>query len=149
MTEYTLRKATERDVPEILYAEQISFTDPWSEGMILSCFEDGIDLTLITRISDGAIVGYSVVDRRVDGEAELHNIAVLPEYRGKGLSTLLMDKMISDVNEADVIFLEVRASNTAAKGLYKKYGFTEIGIRRNYYKNPTEDAIIMQRRTGI
>ena len=148
MTGYTLRKATERDVPEILKAELVCFSDPWSEGMILSAFAEDIDFTLLTSDPDGEIVGYSVLDRRVEGEAELHNIAVLPKYRGKGLSTLLMDKMISDVKETDVIFLEVRASNTAAKGLYKKYGFTEIGIRRNYYKNPTEDAIIMQRRTG-
>ncbi len=142
MSDFVLRAAKKEDVPSVLNAERLSFSDPWTEGMLLSSVSDGFDFTLLF---DGeALVGYSILDRRVLGEAELHNIAIIPDYRGKGLSSLLMDKIISDT-EGSVIFLEVRAGNAAAIGLYKKHGFTEIGKRKNYYKNPPDDAIIMQR----
>ncbi len=148
MNGYTLRAATPDDINAILDIERLSFPDPWTEGMLLSSICEGIDFTLLF---DGeTLIGYSILDRRVQGEAELHNIAVTPDYRGKGLSPLLMDKMISDCTlyGVSVIFLEVRAGNSSAIGLYKKYGFTEIGKRKNYYKTPTEDAIVMQRQVG-
>ncbi len=146
MSSFVLRAAKKEDVPEILNVERLSFPDPWTEGMLLSSICNGVDFTLLF---DGeALVGYSILDRRVSGEAELHNIAVTPEYRGKGLSSLLMDKIVADAGALSVIFLEVRAGNSAAIGLYKKYGFTEIGVRKGYYKNPTEDAIIMQRQAA-
>ena len=145
MSGFVLRAAKKEDVPSVLNAERLSFSDPWTEGMLLSSVSDGFDFTLLF---DGkTLVGYSILDRRVSGEAELHNIAIIPNYRGKGLSSLLMDKIISDAGDSSVIFLEVRASNVAAIGLYKKYGFTEIGKRKNYYKNPPDDAIIMQRQS--
>ena len=145
MNGYTLRSASPDDINAILDIERLSFTDPWTEGMLLSSICEGVDFTLL---SDGeTVVGYSVLDRRVQGEAELHNIAVTPEHRGKGLSSLLMDKMISDSaeNGVSVIFLEVRENNAPAIGLYKKYGFTEVGKRKNYYKNPIENAVIMRK----
>ena len=149
MNGFTLRPATETDIPEVLKIEELSFTDPWTEGMFLSSIGENIDFTLLL---DGVTpVGYSILDRRVEGEAELHSIAVIPSYRGRGLSNLLMDKMILDCegNGVTAIFLEVRVSNTAVRLLYRKYGFSEIGVRRNYYKSPTEDAVIMQRRAGM
>ena len=146
MNGYTLRSATPDDITAVLDIERLSFPDPWTEGMLLSSICEGIDFTLL--LDGESLIGYSVLDRRVKGEAELHNIAVNPCYRGKGLSSLLMDKMISDCSlyGVSVIFLEVRENNAPAIGLYNKYGFTEIGKRKNYYKNPTENAIIMQRR---
>lgn len=140
---YTLRAAGKEDIGAVAEIESLSFSDPWTEGMFISSLERGIDFTLL--LHEEAIIGYSVVDRRVTGEAELHNIAITPNYRGRGLSELLMDKMISDTVDSSVIFLEVRKGNAAAIGLYKKYGFAEIGVRKNYYKNPTEDAVIMQK----
>jgi ribosomal-protein-alanine N-acetyltransferase len=125
--------------------ERCCFTDAWSEGMLLSSLTDGVDFTLL--LDGETLIGYSIVDRRVQGEAELHNVAIIPEYRGKGLSSLLMDKMISDCTENGVlvIFLEVRENNAPAINLYKKYGFTAIDKRKNYYKNPTEDAWVMMK----
>jgi len=148
MNGYTLRSVVPDDITAVLDIERLSFPDPWTEGMLLSSICEGIDFTLLL---DGETpVGYSVLDRRVKGEAELHNIAVKPCYRGKGLSSLLMDKMISDCSlyGVSVIFLEVRENNAPAIGLYNKYGFTEIGKRKNYYKNPTENAVIMQYKVG-
>lgn len=145
MTEFTLRAATEANIDAVLKIEERSFSDPWTRRMLLSELCEGIVFTLL--LDGETVIGYSILDCRVFGEAELHNIAISPDYRGRGLSGLLMDKMISDAAEkqTEVIFLEVREKNAAARGLYKKYGFTELTIRKNYYKNPTEDAIIMQR----
>lgn len=145
MKGYTLRKAGRDDIPSVLKAETLSFSDPWTEGMLLSSLENGIELTLLTD-EDGATVGYSVLDLRAEGEAELHRIAVLPSHRGKGLSRLLMDKMIADAKNkrADGIFLEVRSKNAPAVGLYEKYGFVRLGTRRSYYKSPADDALIMK-----
>ena len=143
MSEYVLRDATIEDVTTVLEIERLSFSDPWTEGMLVSALDDGFDFTVL--LYEDTPIGYSILDRRVQGEAELHNIAITPAFRGKGASRLLMDKLIEDAKKhgAENVFLEVRANNTAAKELYKKYGFAEIGVRRNYYKNPAEDAIIM------
>lgn len=145
MNGYTLRKAERDDIPSVLKAEVLSFSDPWTEGMLLSSLESGIEFTLLTD-NDGATVGYSVLDLRAEGEAELHKIAILPSHRGKGLSRLLMDKMITDAKNkrADGIFLEVRSKNAPAVGLYEKYGFIRLGVRRAYYKSPPDDALIMK-----
>lgn len=79
-------------------------------------------------------------------EAELLNIAVVPEYRGKNIASKLLQEVIkhSKAIGQNSIFLEVRASNTAAQRLYHKHGFIVRGKRRNYYKNPVEDATIME-----
>jgi ribosomal-protein-alanine N-acetyltransferase len=145
MSNLILRAATAEDIAAVHSLERICFTDAWSEGMLLSSLTDGVDFTLL--LDGETLIGYSIVDRRVQGEAELHNVAIIPEYRGKGLSSLLMDKMISDCaeNGVSVIFLEVRENNAPAINLYKKYGFTAIDKRKNYYKNPTEDAWVMMK----
>ena len=144
MTCYTVRRAERADAGAIAEIEKLSFTDPWTEGMILSEMTEGIEFTLL--LDGERIIGYSIVDFRVEDEAELHNIAIVPEYRGRGLASLLMDKMLADAGKRSVgvIFLEVRSGNTAARALYKKYGFTELSVRRNYYRSPIEDAVIMQ-----
>ena len=143
MNEYTLKKASEDNIKEVLKIENLCFPDPWTEGMFFSSIAPGIDFTLLFDRSE--IIGFSITDRRVIGENELHNIAITPSRRGKGLSKMLMDKIISDTETGTAIFLEVRAKNTVAEKLYKKYGFREIGVRKNYYKNPEEDAVLMIR----
>lgn len=144
MNEYTLRHATRDDIPDLLSAERLSFTDPWSEGMLASSLCEGVDITLL--LCGDTVIGYSVLDRRVPGEAELHKIAMIPNYRGRGLSKLLMDSLLRSAKCAGVsdIFLEVRAKNAPAIGLYEKYGFIRLGVRRGYYKNPTDDALTMK-----
>ena len=123
MSEYVLRDATTEDVTAVLEIERLSFSDPWTEGMLVSALDDGFDFTVL--LYENTPIGYSILDRRVQGEAELHNIAITPAFRGKGASRLLMDKLIEDAKQhgAENVFLEVRANNTAAKELYKKYGF--------------------------
>ena len=144
MNGISIRQATEKDIPEIAELEKKVSDSSWTEGMLRSSVSLGALIWAVQQ--NGEIIGYSVLDTRVLGEAEIHNIVVSPEYRGKGLSKLLMDRMILAAKEsgAEKIFLEVREGNAVAIGLYKRYGFTENGRRRAYYKNPIEDARLME-----
>ncbi len=90
--------------------------------------------------------GFCAVMQNVDS-ADLLDIAVLPEKRGEGRAKALMQFMLNDLTKKGVtqIFLEVRKSNESAIALYKKFGFEQISIRKNYYSEPTEDALIYRR----
>lgn len=90
--------------------------------------------------------GYVAVLLSID-TADLVDIAVLPEYRGQGKANALMDFIHKRCTGLGIkeIFLEVRASNVPAISLYKKQGYTEISVRKKYYGNPTEDALIMRK----
>jgi [ribosomal protein S18]-alanine N-acetyltransferase len=87
-----------------------------------------------------------LVAHRVDAEWELENMAVAVSVRGRGIGTLLLRELIGQarVQGGSKIFLEVRASNQSARSLYEKFGFEEAGLRKSYYSDPTEDAILYQ-----
>ena len=141
-----VRAATENDIAEIAMIEQKCFSDPWSENAFRTCITEKSEVTdLFALEASGAVCGFAVFDRTLGNEAELHNIAVAPEMRGKGLSHLLMDAVIGSAqkNNVERIMLEVRASNDAAIALYAKYGFEKVGLRPGYYRHPTENAILM------
>ena len=80
-------------------------------------------------------------------EGEVMNIAIAPEKRGEGLSKLLFEALLEKAKEqqVEILRLEVRQSNLPATGLYKRYGFQEYGIRKGYYTNPREDAVLMEK----
>ena len=86
-------------------------------------------------------IGYMLIA----DEADIINIGILPEYRGKSIGNMLMSAMIRELkkNSATCVHLEVRKSNSVAISLYKKYGFIDTGVSKNHYKEPTEDAIRM------
>jgi ribosomal-protein-alanine acetyltransferase len=90
-----------------------------------------------------ALAGF-LVARHVKGEWELENIVVAPEFRRQGIGTQLLDALLARACEtrSSTVFLEVRQSNRAARGLYQKAGFREAGNRKFYYSNPSEDAIV-------
>ena len=94
---------------------------------------------------DNKIAGYCGF-WRVLGEAQITNIAVLPEYRRQKIASRLAEKMISLCGEDEQIVLEVRESNIAAIALYEKLGFVKAGIRKRFYRNPDENGITMIRR---
>ena len=133
------------DIPKIAEIERLCFTTPWSEEAFASQLTSNPVFKVLTV--DGEIAGYAVIDTQILPESELFNIAVSPEYRGKGLSKLLMDSALEDARKrgAETVLLEVRASNAAAIGLYEKYGFVQNGVRKGYYSCPKEDAILMCR----
>ena len=125
--------------------EEASFADPWSPDEFASVLAVEHCIFLIAE-SGGEIVGY-VIAMAVLDEAEILNVAVLPSRRGEGIGGLLLDAVLGHVESrgAESVFLEVRASNTAAKGLYESRDFAEISKRKNYYRTPLEDALVMRR----
>lgn len=159
--EIRLRPMEERDLSGTAELERLSFSVPWSETVLKESLESRLDfLWVLEQGEDGAgespsleterargtgnLVGYCNL-RVIVGEGELMRIAVHPEFRGRGLSRKLMDRLSETAREqgAEAVTLEVRTSNRAAIELYKSYGFREEAVRKNYYENPVEDALIM------
>lgn len=140
----TFRVATEKDIDQIVHIEQKSFTVPWPrEAFYQDILTNRYALYLLME-ENGVVIGYCGVWLVID-EAHITNIAVLPEYRGKKLGETLLKKMMDIAIEAgaETMTLEVRVSNTPARSLYKKLGFQEGGIRKNYYTDNQEDAQVM------
>ena len=141
MTEFGVRGALESDIPTVKAIANACFSDPWSEAALASKLAPPHIFKVV--LDKEKAVGFAIF-ARLGNEAELYDIAVLPEYRGSGAASVLWESAVSDIGDsASTVYLEVRASNSRAIGFYKKLGFTETGVRKSYYKNPTEDAILM------
>lgn len=144
--EYAAVTAGSESILALSRAEMICFPeDPWTVGMFEDTLKNECSMVLAVynrQLSE--IVAYGVVYSSAD-EADIANIAALPEYRGLGIGERLLRLMIKEARRlgARQIFLEVRESNDAAASLYKKVGFVKIGKRKNYYTNPREDAAVM------
>ncbi|TDT62438.1 ribosomal-protein-alanine N-acetyltransferase [Fonticella tunisiensis] len=131
-------------VDDVVLIERLSFTTPWTKEAFISELTRNKCARYRIILKDGRVIAYGGMWIMLD-EAHITNIAVHPEFRGIGLGSMLMEDMISVARENGVhaMTLEVRVSNTHAIGLYKKYGFAEIAIRKGYYQDTGEDAIIM------
>lgn len=142
-----LREMTMNDIPYVEQIEQTCFSDAWSEKLLSDMLESEWDEAWVLADTNGTLIGYANF-RFLAGEGELMRIAVLPEYRGRGESKKLMDRleMSAKKKEAPDLTLEVRAGNAPAVNLYKSYGFQAEAVRKNYYHDPVEDALIMWRR---
>lgn len=138
-----VREMRAEDVLSVSKAEEICFTDPWSFNSIKEGLNSSLDTWLVLSV-DERVVGYCVF-RVIAVEGELLRIALLPGFRGRGLAKKLMDQVVEYSRKRSVktMFLEVRESNEIARNLYKSYGFSEESIRKNYYHNPSENAVIM------
>lgn len=140
---YRLVPMTAELIPSIAEIERLCFSQPWSENALheelfneTACF--------IAAVTDvGETVGYAGLHCVLD-EGYIDNIAVRPEYRRQGVAGELLEAFLR-FGRAKLAFLtlEVRASNEPAIALYRKYGFREVGRRKNYYTAPVEDAILM------
>ena len=122
--------------------ENACFSVPWSQRSIESqIFTEGSVFACICNNDE--IAGY-ICGQIVADECELYRIAVLTSHRKKGYADALMNYFLDECKKKAVnnIFLEVRSSNTPARTLYEKFSFQTIGIRKNYYSAPTEDAVI-------
>ena len=140
-----IMKMTQCHVSQIAELEKICFNDPWSENSIAS--ELGNRLSHWLVVLDGEkVVGY-VGSQTVLGETDMMNIAVHPDYRKQGIATELIEALIQVLKErgSHSLMLEVRESNDPAKELYLKMGFKLVGIRKNYYRNPKENALILRK----
>lgn len=139
-----LREMTLEDLDEVLDIENKTFPIPWSRDSFKMEVKDNLLSTYLVAEVDGKIVGYAGIWIIID-EGHITNIAVDEEYKGKSIGNSLLMGLIKQCvnNNIYKMTLEVRKSNLVAINLYKKYGFTEEGIRKNYYAAEKEDALIM------
>jgi len=138
-----IREATEEDLPQVLLIEQESFTPPWTyESFIYELLLESSFFRV--AVIDDNVVGFYIIRRLID-EAEIINLAVSKSFRRSGIADELMQSIMdfASNNMIKTIFLEVRKSNYPAIALYRKYNFTPLGIRKDYYTEPIEDAITM------
>ena len=148
MTVTVERLASPADLDGVLALEEASFNNPttreWYEGELKRpevCF------IYVLRTPDRPVAGFCAFWLVID-QAHINNLAVLPELRGQGLGTQLLEAVIAEAAHLGAILLtlEVRQSNEPALRLYEKAGFYREGVRKNYYTNPVEDALILSRK---
>lgn len=141
----SIRQMKVEDAAAIAEMEHQTFSDAWSEKSILDTLRNPKTICLVAE-KIGKIVGYCIV-YTADDEADIARIAVLKESRRFGIASELIHALdvICWENQIQIIMLDVRVSNDGARAFYEKHGFTQDGIRENYYKNPIEDAILMSR----
>ncbi len=134
------------NLSEAAELEKLCFSAPWTVGMLLGELKNPLSHYIAAVGDDGFLIGYAGMQSVLD-EGYIANIAVHPEYRRKGVACSLINELISYSLEHGLSFitLEVRESNLPAISLYEKYGFEKVGRRKNYYRLPTEDAILMTR----
>ena len=140
-----IRAMNSHDVATLAQIEQICFSDPWSEAAFTYELTNPLSCWLIAE-EDGKILGY-IGSQAVIDEADIMNVAVVPQYRRRGIAKHLLERLIVELDAKNVkkLSLEVRASNEAAITLYSMLGFEQVGRRPGYYRKPREDALIMRK----
>lgn len=139
-----VRAMRAEDVDAVVAIETEAFSSPWRRETFLELIgRRNLELLVIEHGSEG-IVGYAVLWCILD-QGELANLAIKPAMRGKGLGTRLLGRVVEVAREQGVetMYLEVRESNAAALELYRRFGFSQVGLRRGYYDHPKEDARIL------
>ena len=141
---YDIIPMTADHLDQVAEIEQICFSDPWSRRMLSEHLENECAATLVALSENGTVLGYAGLLVVLD-EGYITNVAVRPEYRRQGIAGELLRVFhrFAEGNKMAFLTLEVRDSNTSARALYTKHGFKEVGVRKNYYDHPKEDAIIM------
>ena len=138
-----IRRSRPADAPEIAELESEIFSDPWSEGDVTSyiCRETAM---CFTATDESGVVGY-IIGSKIPPEGEIYRIAVRSDKRQRGIGYRLLSYALkTELGEGvETVFLEVRSKNSPAIALYKAYGFSECGKRKNYYQNPCDDAVVM------
>ena len=136
-------------VAQVAELEALCFADPWSQRSVASELNNPLSLWLVA-LEGERLAGY-VGSQTVLDETDMMNIAVHPDFRRRGLAQELITALIVALKEkgSRCLTLEVRASNAPAKGLYEKMGFQQVGLRKNYYRNPREDGCILRKEWNI
>lgn len=139
-----IRAMREGDLEAVFFNEREAYSHPWTLGILRDCLRVGYDCLVAKR--DGVIVAHSVLSVAA-GEAHLLNLCVAPDCQGEGIGRRLLLRVVrlAQEKQVDTLFLEVRASNGHARGLYESEGFCEVGRRRGYYphdEHEREDAIV-------
>ena len=141
----TIRLMKTEDVPTVYEMEKTCFADPWGLDS-LADFSLGKGHSVFVAEDENIIIGYGCT-QQVLYECDILRIAVNPVFRKRGVGYSLLSEMVKNAYAlgSRIFYLEVRENNIPAIGLYKKLMFTESGRRKDYYRNPTEDAILMSR----
>lgn len=144
MTNTIIRRMDISDIDQVLQVEQASFSSPWSRDIFIQELTNNPYAHYFVLVKDDKIIGY-VGMWLILGDAQITNIAVLPEYRGRKYG----EKLFRHAMEYSIchgikrLSLEVRVSNIVAQKMYRKFGLVPGGIRKNYYTDNHEDAIVM------
>lgn len=143
----TARRMRPEDVAQVVAIETEAFTSPWRADTFETLLDrPGAELWVLDDRTDG-VVGYAVLWCILD-QGELANIAIVASRRGRGHGSHLLSHVLDVARSRGVqtLYLEVRVSNKRAADLYRRFGFTQIGVRRDYYDAPREDALLMMMR---
>jgi ribosomal-protein-alanine N-acetyltransferase len=135
------------ELDELLEVERASFTNPWTREMYLNELKnEGVSFVYAARGEDGRVVGFCSFWRIFD-ELHINNLAVRPTHRRLGVGSALLERALKEGAHlgATRATLEVRRSNEEARRLYERFGFSVAGVRRSYYTQPIEDALVLWR----
>ncbi|MBN1223665.1 MAG: ribosomal protein S18-alanine N-acetyltransferase [Candidatus Aminicenantes bacterium] len=136
----------EGDIPSVLAIEKRSFANPWSMSAFIGEIANkdiSYPYVIVHRTGD-KVIGY-IIYWKIDEEVQISNFALHPDYRGSGVGKKVLQDVLDELHRGGTlyVFLEVRPSNFPARLLYEKMGFEIFGVRKNYYRTPDEDALIM------
>ena len=133
----------DRDLPEVLTIADVSFSNPWTRDVFIQALGRPNKTRALVARSGSCAVGYCVGEIVLD-ELHVHSIAVSPTFRGRGVGRTLLTTLVRQARAWGVTcsILEVRSSNVTARELYKRLGFSLVGRRPAYYRDPVEDAAV-------
>jgi ribosomal-protein-alanine N-acetyltransferase len=142
-TSHPVRRLTYADLPRVMTVERRAFTTPWSLAMFVLEVSKPTGVHLAALRGD-RIVGYTICSR-YDTVWHIMNVAVDPDERRAGVATSLLTELLEELGDDSRVTLEVRQSNAPAITLYERLGFRAAGLRRRYYQDNGEDALVMWR----
>lgn len=137
----TIERMEERHIEDIAAIEKACFRHPWSADGLREELGRGL---FLAAVEDGMTVGYVGCQTVLD-EGYITNVAVLPAFRRCGIAERLLRTLLERAEGLSFVTLEVRESNRPAAALYEKMGFSRVGVRKGFYTEPTEDAVLMTR----
>ncbi len=136
-----IKKLSQEYIKDVADIEKACFSKPWNEISIAAELKNEFSRFYVA-VEDGKAVGF-VGLYALSGEADIVRVGVLPQYRNRGIARAVLKKSLENV-DGDV-FLDVRESNAPAISLYRSLGFYDTGVRKNYYSEPEENAVLMKR----
>ena len=141
---YRITDVTPAHIPQLAALERACFSLPWTAEQLSAQRKDAQHEFIAAVTEDGTVLGYVGMMTVLD-EGYISNVAVGPEYRRQGIADALITRLdeLCRARALAFVTLEVRAGNAPAIALYEKHGFARVGLRRNYYERPREDALIM------
>lgn len=133
------------DIAQVAAMEAAYFVEPWSADAFEAELAVAGGLGLVAADESGAVMGY-ITARVVVGEAYINTIAVGKNYRGRGIARAILSGLEKKVGAIDFITLEARESNHRAISLYSSIGYKKVGERKNFYREPVENAVLMTKK---